>query len=72
MGCLKLLNNSKRFAIAGGRQYQPLAVVYNRKWLLGERLNDAHGNMESMPHLSLMQWDFADRLKMATNSTFTF
>jgi RHS repeat-associated protein len=32
---------------------------------------DAHGNLLSMPHLSSMQWDFADRLKSATNGTFT-
>jgi RHS repeat-associated protein len=24
---------------------------------------DAHGNVSSMPHLTLMQWDFADRLQ---------
>ena len=71
MACLKLLNNSKLFAIADGRQYQPLAVVYNRKWLLDESINDAHGNMLSMPHLSEMQWDFADRLRQAGNGTFT-
>ena len=71
MGCLKLLNNSKLFAIAGGTKYQPLAVAYKREWLLDESINDAHGNMLSMPHLSLMQWDFADRLKSASNGTFT-
>lgn len=30
MGCLKLLNNGKRYTIAGGTKYQPLAVAYKR------------------------------------------
>jgi len=30
---------------------------------------DAHGNMRRMPHLSEMQWDFADRLRYTTNGT---
>jgi RHS repeat-associated protein len=32
---------------------------------------DAHGNMLAMPHLSSMEWDYADRLFSATNGTFT-
>ena len=71
MGCLKLLNNSNLFAIAGGTKYHPLAVAYNREWLLGEKLNDAHGNMVSMPHFSEMKWDFGYILITATNGTFT-
>lgn len=71
MGCLKLLNNSKLFAIAGGTKYHALAIAYKRSDWLFENLNDKHGNMLTMPHLFSMQWDFADRLRQAGNGTFT-
>ncbi len=32
---------------------------------------DVHGNMLTMPHLTSMVWDFADRLQSAGNGTFT-
>jgi RHS repeat-associated protein len=32
---------------------------------------DAHGNILSMPHLSLMAWDKKDQLHRASNGTFT-
>lgn len=70
MDCLKCLNNSKLYAIAGSKPYQSLVVTYKRENKLSEK-SIAHGNMVSMPHLSRMKWDFADRLKLVTNSTFT-
>ena len=38
MACLKLLYYSNLFAIAGGRQYQPLAVAYKKS----ENQNDSY------------------------------
>ena len=32
---------------------------------------DAHGNMTTMPHLTSMAWDYADRLQQAVNGTQT-
>ena len=29
-------------------------------------IHDAHGNMTSMPHLTLMQWDFKDQLRVTS------
>jgi YD repeat-containing protein len=33
--------------------------------------HDAHGNMTSMPHLTLMQWDFRDQLSVTARQSVT-
>ena len=38
---------------------------------LNDYTYDVHGNMLTMPHLTSMVWDFADRLQSAGNGTFT-
>ena len=38
---------------------------------LDDYMYDVHGNMLTMPHLTSMVWDFADRLQSAGNGTFT-
>ncbi len=66
-----LSNNTKTLCIISGTKYQPLIIAYKREAvLLNERVNspytyDAHGNITIMPHLPKMQWDYADRLKLA-------
>ncbi|MEK6281257.1 MAG: SpvB/TcaC N-terminal domain-containing protein [Acidobacteriota bacterium] len=46
-----------------GNRLSATSVVSNDPLVVEPYTHDAHGNMTTMPHLSLMQWDYGDRLR---------